>query len=646
MSPAPADSTPTAVPLARRTRAVRWALGVGAAAITAIALVMMFLLAQATNNRALYERNYARLFTINVVVATLLMLVIGWVAFRLVRRVRQGKFGSRLLIKLAAIFALVGVVPGVLIYVVSYNFMSRSIESWFDVKVEGALDAGLNLGRATLDSLSDDLASKARSASAQLADVPDASVGLLLERIRDQLGASDAVLWTSAGQVVAGAGASRFQINPERPTPQQFRQARTDRAVARIEGLDEVSPVPGAPPPAAAVHALTLVQRPGFDFGGEPRFLQVTRPLPPAVVANALAVQEANREYQERALAREGLRRMYIGTLTLCLFLAVFGAVLLAVLFGNQLARPLLVLADGVRQVAGGDLRPTTVLQSKDELGGLTRSFAVMTQQLADARGAVEKTMGELDAARGNLQTILDNLTSGVIVLDAGGVVLSTNPGATRVLRAPLAAFEGQALGDVPGLAEFAHHVQQQFDEFQVEQAQHGLDHWQHAFELRPAGNSMAQDAINIVARGAELPGAARLLVFDDISEIVSAQRAQAWGEVARRLAHEIKNPLTPIQLSAERLEMKLSGKVAGPEQAILTKSVKTIVDQVDAMKRLVNEFRDYARLPAADLKPVDLNALVEDVLSLYETDTAAVRVRTELDVRCPPIRGDAQQLR
>jgi two-component system, NtrC family, nitrogen regulation sensor histidine kinase NtrY len=152
--------------------------------------------------------------------------------------------------------------------------------------------------------------------------------------------------------------------------------------------------------------------------------------------------------------------------------------------------------------------------------------------------------------------------------------------------------------------------------------------------------------ATNIVARGAELPDDARLLVFDDISEIVSAQRAQAWGEVARRLAHEIKNPLTPIQLSAERLEMKLSGKVAPPEQTVLAKSVKTIVDQVDAMKRLVNEFRDYARLPAAELKPVDLNALVTDILQLYGAENAAVPVRFEPDATCPPILGDAQQLR
>jgi len=643
---APREAVPVNPPVrSKRSRAMRWAVGVGAAAVVAIGLVLMFLLAVATNNRVLYEQNYARLFGINVVVAALLSLVIGWIAFRLVRRLRQGKFGSRLLIRLAAIFALVGVVPGVLVYVVSYQFVARSIESWFDVKVEGALDAGLNLGRATLDSLSEDLASKTRASSSQLADIPDASAGLVLERIRDQLGATDVMLWTGSGQLVAGAGASRFQLSPERPTQQLLRQVRADRPVAHIEGLDE-SPPPGTGPPPASVRAIALVQRPGFDFNTEPRFLQVTWPLPTAVVANALAVQEANREYQERALAREGLRRMYIGTLTLSLFLAVFGAVLLAVLFGNALARPLLVLAEGVRQVAAGDLRPTAVLHGKDELGGLTRSFAVMTQQLADARGAVEKTVGELDAARANLQTILDNLTSGVIVLDAQGKVLSTNPGATRVLRAPLAAFEGRALAEVPGLSYFAQNIQQQFDDFEVERAQHGLDHWQHAFELHASGTGMSQDSINIVARGAELPGAARLLVFDDISEIVSAQRAQAWGEVARRLAHEIKNPLTPIQLSAERLEMKLSGKVAAPEQAILTKSVKTIVDQVDAMKRLVNEFRDYARLPAADLKPVDLNSLVADVFQLYGGEHASSMLRCELDERCPPIRGDAQQIR
>jgi nitrogen fixation/metabolism regulation signal transduction histidine kinase len=336
--------------------------------------------------------------------------------------------------------------------------------------------------------------------------------------------------------------------------------------------------------------------------------------------------------------------------LTLSLFLAVFGAVLLAVVLGNQIARPLLLLAHGVSEVAAGDLTPKASLQGRDELDGLTRSFASMTQQLADARQAVQTSMEDVNAARSNLQTILDNLTAGVIVLDAQGHIQSANPGATRILRVPLAAFEGQRLADIEGLQTFGDSVQAQFDSFLGARSEHGLDHWQQSFELGNATAALigrqADDALVLVARGAELPGASRLLVFDDISEIVSAQRSQAWGEVARRLAHEIKNPLTPIQLSAERLEMKLTGKVAAPEQALLTKSVKTIVDQVDAMKRLVNEFRDYARLPAAELRPVELNALVTDVLHLYANESSQVPVQVDLDPNCPNILGDAQQLR
>jgi nitrogen fixation/metabolism regulation signal transduction histidine kinase len=300
--------------------------------------------------------------------------------------------------------------------------------------------------------------------------------------------------------------------------------------------------------------------------------------------------------------------------------------------------------------VAAGDLTPKASLRGHDELDGLTRSFADMTQQLSDARQAVQTSMTQVDAARANLQTILDNLTAGVIVLDAQGVIVSSNPGATRILRLPLASMVGQRLAEIESLETFGRNVQAQFEAFLTVRSEHGLDHWQQSFELGNANPERAakpvREAIILIARGAELPGAARLLVFDDISEIVSAQRSQAWGEVARRLAHEIKNPLTPIQLSAERLAMKLTGKLAAPEQALLTKSVKTIVDQVDAMKRLVNEFRDYARLPAAELKAIDLNALVSEIWHLYDSETSMVPVRIELDLRAPPVQGDVQQLR
>ncbi len=660
-------ATPDIQPSLSRGKTFRWAVGVGAGVALALGLVLLFLLTQATDNREFYERNYALLFSLNVGVAALLLLVIGWIAIRLVVRLRKGRFGSRLLVKLAAIFALVGLLPGLMIYVVSYQFVSRSIESWFDVEVEGALAAGLNLGRTTLDTLAADLGNRTRQAASRLSETSDARAALEVERLRDQLGAIDVVLWSASGQMIASAGESRFQLTPDKPSAQQLRAARSQRVVTQIDGLEDPLPAaaetergpraaPGATrvqPAASAssgprVRALALVSNPNVSMLGESRFLQVTEALSAGLVANALAVQEANREYQERALARGGLRRMYIGTLTLSLFLAVFGAVLLAVLLGNQLAKPLLLLAEGVRQVALGDLTPKAVLQSRDELGGLTRSFAQMTQQLADARFSVQQSMTQVDAARDNLQTILDNLTAGVIVLDAQGRIRSSNPGATRILRAPLAAYLGRALADVPGLDVFAKEVAAQFGDGPDQDSRlHGLQQWQQSFDLNPAMAGSPDTAITLIARGAKMSGTEEfLLVFDDVSEMVSAQRAQAWGEVARRLAHEIKNPLTPIRLSAERLEMKLGGKLGEVEQKLVTKSVKTIVDQVDAMKRLVDEFRDYARLPSAELHPTDLNELITDVLALYSNDNADIPVRAELDPRAPLIRGDAQQLR
>lgn len=637
----------TAASSGQPSRAVRWAIGVSIAIAAAIALVLMFLLTLATNNRALYERNYGWLFGANVVVAAVLVCVLLWIIVRLALRLRRKKFGSRLLVKLAAIFALVGVLPGALIYVVSYQFVSRSIESWFDVEVESALNAGVSLARATLDMQASDSASRTRAAAAQLASVPDAAAGLILERIRDQLGATDAVLWSGAGQLLASVGEQRFQLYNTPPTTQQLRSLRRQGATAQIEGLDELGDSPNAQALAnVRVIAMSPVPNPDVGLFTEPRFLYVTMPLSSVLVGNAVAVQQANREYQERSLARQGLRRMYIGTLTLSLFLAVFGAVLLAVLLGNQLARPLLVLAEGVREVAAGDLSPKAVLQGRDELGGLTRSFALMTQQLSEARGEVEKSMLAVDTARERLQTILDNLTSGVVVLDGAGRVQSFNPGAERILGLPLDPVVGKPMTDSADIALFGAEVQRQFDQFFAQHDQSAGAHWQRAFELHPQPGEAEQHATNLVMRGAAMPEGAQLVVFEDMTEIVSAQRSQAWGEVARRLAHEIKNPLTPIQLSAERLEMKLHSRLEKPEQAFLTKAVKTIVDQVEAMKRLVNEFRDYARLPAADLKPLDLNAVVTDVLSLYELDDSQVRVRSQLDLHCPPVRGDAQQLR
>ncbi len=628
----------------------RWAWLVGLGVVLALGLVVFFLLLQAADRWESYASYLPMLFALNLTVALILVVIIGAIFLRLAKRWRQGKFGSQLLLKLALIFTLVGFLPGLLIYSVSYQFVSRSIEAWFDVRVEGALDAGLNLGRATLDTLAQDLGSKAKGAALQLGELSDTQAVLALERIRTQLGAQDAVLWTLSGTPLGSVGQSRFLLNPDKPSPGVLRQVKNQGGWTSIEGLEEGQ---NGSAPSAKVKAWALVNSTRLEQMDEPRVLQLTLELPPALVNNALLVQTANREYQERALTQTSLRQMYIGTLTLSLFLSVFAAVLLAVVLGNPLARPLLVLVSGERDVAAGDLSPKPVLWGQNELDGLTRAFAEMTRQLADARDTVERSMEQANLARANLQTILDNLTAGVMVLDAQGRIVSCNPGATRILRVPLAAHEGKALAEIEGLGDFGQQVARQFEAMAVESREHGPDHWQQSFDLpqtqlaaRTSVMDAAHDTLTLLTRGAILPNQAWLLVFDDISEIVSAQRAQAWGEVARRLAHEIKNPLTPIQLSAERLALKLEPKLADADRALLEKSVRTIVDQVDAMKRLVNEFRDYARLPQAELAPVDLNALLRDLMQLYLSEHQAAPVRMQLDEAAPEIRGDAQQLR
>ena len=626
------------------TKASRWAWIISVVAALGAGLVLTFLLSVATTDPALYERHYVWLFWVNVTVAALLVVVIFIAGVRLLLRVRRGKFGSRLLLKLTAIFALVGVVPGVLIYTVSFQFVSRSIESWFDLKVERALDAGLNLGRGTLDAMVSDLATKTRLAAERLGDTPGNAQPLALERLREQLSAQEVAIVGSTGQILLATGGSASSLLPERPVASLMRLARSARVASQLEGLDEDS---AAAPGKARVRALALIVSSTISLGELERYLLVTQPLPPAVAANALAVELAYREYQQRALARDGLRRMYIGTLTLTLVLAVFAAVLLAVALGNQLARPLLLLADGVRQVARGDLSAKPVFASNDELGGLTRSFAVMTEQLAEARNLVQRSVMQVEGARTNLQTILDNLTAGVIVFDRDGRIDTVNPGATRIVKLPLSAYRGRRLDEVSGLAAFAQAVAQRFELHASSPEAGERDQWQDSFQLQTqALDGRDRDSMTLLVRGAALPQGARLMVFDDITELVSAQRSEAWSEVARRLAHEIKNPLTPIQLSAERLQHKLSSKLEGSDQAMLARSVATIVNQVQAMKTLVNEFRDYARLPAAQLTPLDLNALVHEVLGLYANAQEAGRLQANLALQLPTIVGDSTQLR
>ncbi|MCU0939741.1 MAG: ATP-binding protein, partial [Burkholderiaceae bacterium] len=541
---------------------------------------------------------------------------------------------------------------------------SRSIESWFEVRVDRALESGLTLGRAALEAQLADLSSKGRAIALELADVPEEGQLAALDRARERAGVQEALLVTATGNLVGTSSARGMSLAPDMPAVSQLRQARVQRSVALIEG-DPLSTDPKiglrtrvivpVPQPATAVLAPALPTAgpravlPPRDpaaavLQGERRFLQLVQRVPPSVAANAQALQDGYREYQELALSRSGLRQIYTLTLTLTLLLAVFAAMAAAVLLASSMTAPLLHLAEGTRAVAEGDYRRRVrEFRGDDELSGLARSFNAMTDQLGQARDAVEAKQRELENAKAYLERVLANLSAGVIVVNHAWQLVTANYGASRILGQPLAPRVGERLHEVvPALAG---KLSGAFEDQALSATP--KDSWQQQIEVPRAGSVTGAEPLSLLARGSRLPlddGPGYVVVFDDITQVISAQRAVAWGEVARRLAHEIKNPLTPIQLAAERLQMKLSPRLP-PEQAdVLMRGAATIVSQVAAMKRMVDDFRDYARVPPARLAPLDLNVLVEEVVALYGTAGATVDLRLAPSV--PPILGDAGQLR
>ncbi|MFC7288611.1 ATP-binding protein [Herminiimonas glaciei] len=644
------------------TRLLRYLLVVGGAVVS----ILLFLLASASENSNLFEQNYPWLLILNAVVAGALLLLVILLLVRLYKRYKRGKFGSRLMARLVLLFAVIGILPGAVIYTVSVQFVSRSIESWFDVRVESALESGLNLGRAALDSSLNDLQTKARNMALELSDLSDAMQITQLSRMRDQNLQQEAVIVTSNGQMIASSGSQLSSLLPDLPTAAMLRQARVARSYATIEGNNEFQDDSGksatnTTPVANTANSMYLrvvVEIPTSSkallLQTDSRYLQLRQPVPEQLATNAEALRVAYSEYQERYLARTGLRKIYIVTLTLTLLLAIFGAIAGAFLIASDLAKPLLLLAEGTKAVAEGNLSPRPIVATSDELGTLTQSFNTMTRQLFDARASVEKNRFELENAKGYLESVLANMSAGVMVLDRNFKLVTCNESVERILQHDFAQHIGKPLKDIEGLSTFAQVITQSFSEQSAQSAagRAGKEslHWQHQIDVpRRMGGPETENDISLLARGSRLPGAREgsyVVVFDDISDVISAQRSIAWGEVARRLAHEIKNPLTPIQLSAERLHMKLEGKLSDADAQVLERSTATIVNQVTAMKRMVDDFRDYAKTPPAVLSSLDLNALIEEILHLYLSGDDRDIIHASLAQDLPLIMGDPTQLR
>jgi nitrogen fixation/metabolism regulation signal transduction histidine kinase len=644
------------------TPALRYVFVVAGALVS----ILLFLLASASDNSGFFDRYYGWLLGLNAAVALALLILVGVSLFRLYSRYKAGKFGSRLMTRLVLLFAGIGVLPGLVIFLVSVQFVSHSIESWFNVRIEEALDAGLNLGRDALDKAVIDLNAQAKKTANLLAEEQFYAAPAILSRfVKTHPGTQSAIIVDAdGGLIVSATGPQRINLSADLPNSSMLATAKSEQSYAMAEDGSELrDDRVGAPPPPAPdaanqlrVRVLIAIPDPVQPNGAHlaPRYLQIIQAVPVQLAANGKILRTAYSEYKERFVARIGLRKMYVETLTLTLLLAVFGAIAAAFLIANDLAQPLLLLAEGTRAVAGGDLSPRPIVASSDELGTLTQSFNTMTRQLSEARSAVERNRAALQNAKAHLESVLANMSAGVMVLDGEFRLVSCNDSVERILQHAGATLIGQQLTQIESLQEFANAVVAAFSAQSAHSSAAGRNaqrlHWQRQVEIpRPPGSEEEHD-LTLLMRGSRLPvesGSGYIVVFDDISDVISAQRSIAWGEVARRLAHEIKNPLTPIQLSAERLQYKLEPKLAEqPDIDLLNKATSTIVNQVAAMKRMVDDFRDYARTPPAILESLDLNALVEEILNLYITGEGNDIIHLALAPDLPLVMGDAGQLR
>lgn len=590
--------------------------------------IALYLLSNASGNAAEYSQYYTLLLGFNGILVMCLLVLVFYQLWNLRRKLKKRVFGSKLTLRLLLLFALMAVLPGLMVYGVSVQFLGKSIESWFDVRVDKALEGGLSLGRSALDNLLHDLNKKGEYMAMALGEQPVGDPLTLLNNLREQAGVQEVTLFSSRGTLIAFSGSEHAGLQPDRPTPSLLRQVRQQQAYAAIESI-----------PSKGLYLRVVVPVNSMGVNESVRVLQLFQPVPERLAKDAETVQEVYRDYQELSVSRLGIKRIYGLTLTLALLLALLSSIAIAFVLSARLSAPLGLLAKGTQAVASGDFSLMPAAHSRDELGSLMQLFNDMTRQLADARAVVEFNQQQLEMAKAYLESILAHLSSGVLAFDEHLSLKTMNPAAAEILGVDLSVLSKRrlhkwALHD-DALKTLADAVEESFRHNENKE-------WQTQMEY--AGKNGNQV---LLVRGTRLPAAVGndfIVVFDDITHLLQAQRDAAWGEVARRLAHEIRNPLTPIQLSAERLEHKLASKLSPPDAEVLKRATQTIVNQVDALKSMVSAFGEYARAPSLNLQLVDLNLLVNEILALYEHSDA--QISTHLAPELPLISGDPTLLR
>jgi len=610
-------------PAGRLTRITRRALP--ALAVAVLLAAALVLANDAAGGASRLGAWYPWMLGACVLALTTLVAIIVQRLLRLRRELRERAPGATLNRRVLAMLIVLALPPVFVVYGFALNFLDATIETWFNVRMEHAMDDALEIGRVYLDERLQAAQQESAALARTLHDSADADLQKQLDIAIDAQGALQLAVFGKDQSVLATASADPQLLTPAYPDSAALLQVQGNGHYAAAEPLGArlvlrvVDPLPATAP-------------------GSERLLQALYPLPARLQALTTGVEQANFDFQRLKFLRGSLKLTFTLVLTFVLLLSVLFALMLAFGIARRLTAPIGRLAAATRAVGAGRYDTPLPVGSRDELGFLLASFNQMQRELEQSNARLTHSAQETENQRAYLKAVLERLSAGVLGIDRTGTLRTLNRAAESILDLPLARYVGQPLSvlrrDQPQLAPLLDPI--------LRHVREGLREWREEVVL-----VRGDERRLLLLRGAELAGAdaGSVAVFDDLTQLDRAQRDAAWAEVARRLAHEVKNPLTPIQLAAERLRRRFFGRLPADDTEVLDRATHTIVAQVEALKSLVNAFGDYARPPQIEARALDLHALAGEVLDLYENDQR-IQLTRRFEAHEPVLRADAGRLR
>ncbi len=594
----------------------------------AFSLMALYLLGQSTEQTGDKESLYTVILLVNIAgVIALLLLTIGSL-WRLVGDYRKHLPGAKLKARVVGMFVGLAVLPLLVVYYFSIEFINKGIDNWFSVEVEQGLDDALALSRAAFESqMRDDLRTTLKVAD-RLRDVTQRQLVFELGALRRESGASEITIFGRNSRILATSSDREAGSMPNELRDEVILQIRQNRPFV---SLDEIN---------RQIHtAAPYLSQNRRDILG---VIQALYPVPDRIGRMADSVTDSYNDYKKSIFVRDDLKRIFSLTLTVVLFLSMLASIYGALILSRRLVSPIQDLVAGTRAVAKGDFDTRLPTPSRDEIGFLVSSFNDMTQRLSTASRQASLSQALVEAERANLEVILARLSTGVVSLSKNLRIRTANQASGAILNVDLENRVGESLPEVA----VGEPLLQQFVDVARVHLNAGETEWREQIVLRGEVGRRVLTCACTALPGDDDHDAGFVVVFDDITALLQAQRDAAWGEVARRLAHEIKNPLTPIQLSAERLRRKYLHTLEEDEAQVLDRATHTIVQQVEAMKEMVNAFSDYARAPDMDINRFDIAILVHEVVDLYRSQESGIHIALDTSDELPRIEADAGRVR